>query len=113
MAGAADLLGPKADRAFGLKLVAPAMIILIVLLALPTLLTLVYSLHDVPASGSSFGPFVGLENFTIIFSSPVFWRSAQVTLTFSVGFVILSTVIGLATLCVGGGMGIATIVERI
>lgn len=96
MAGAADLLGPKADRAFGLKLVAPAMIILIVLLALPTLLTLVYSLHDVPASGSSFGPFVGLENFTIIFSSPVFWRSAQVTLTFSVGFVILSTVIGLA-----------------
>jgi len=96
MAGAVDLLGPKADRAFGLKLVAPAMIILIVLLALPTLLTLVYSLHDVPASGSSFGPFVGLENFTIIFSSPVFWRSAQVTLTFSVGFVILSTVIGLA-----------------
>ncbi|WP_236884246.1 carbohydrate ABC transporter permease [Devosia sp. A16] len=72
------------------------MIILIVLLALPTLLTIVYSLHDVPASGSSFGPFVGIENFTIIFSSPVFWRSAQVTLTFSVGFVILSTVIGLA-----------------
>ncbi len=96
MAGATDLLGPKADRAFGLKLVAPAMIILIVLLALPTLLTIVYSLHDVPASGSSFGPFVGIENFTIIFSSPVFWRSAQVTLTFSVGFVILSTVIGLA-----------------
>jgi len=96
MAGATDLLGPKADRAFGLKLVAPAMIILIVLLALPTLLTIVYSLHDVPASGSSFGPFVGLENFTIIFSSPVFWRSAQVTLTFSIGFVVLSTVIGLA-----------------
>lgn len=96
MAGATDLLGPKADRAFGLKLVAPAMIILIVLLALPTLLTVVYSLHDVPASGSSFGPFVGIENFTIIFSSPVFWRSAQVTLTFAVGFVILSTVIGLA-----------------
>lgn len=96
MAGATDQFGPKADRAFGLKLVAPAMIILIVLLALPTLLTIVYSLHDVPASGSSFGPFVGIENFTIIFSSPVFWRSAQVTLTFSVGFVILSTVIGLA-----------------
>ncbi len=96
MAGATDLLGPRADRAFGLKLVAPAMIILVVLLALPTLLTLVYSFYDVPASGSSFGPFVGFENFTIIFSSPVFWRSAQVTLTFSIGFVVLSTVIGLA-----------------
>jgi len=89
-------LPPKADRAFGLKLVAPAMIILFVLLALPTVLTAIYSVHDVPASGSSFGPFGGLENYQIIFGSPVFWRSAQVTLTFAVGFVIFSTVIGLA-----------------
>lgn len=98
MAAASDLSGlpAKADRAFGLKLAAPAMILLAVLLAVPTVLTLVYSLHDVPASGSSFGPFVGIENYTIIFSSPVFWRSVQVTLTFSVGFVILSTVVGLA-----------------
>ena len=98
MASATDLSGlpPKADRAFGLKLVAPAMIILIVLLALPTILTAIYSLHDVPASGNGFGPFVGIENYQIIFASPVFWRSAQVTLTFAVGFVILSTVIGLA-----------------
>ncbi|WP_299638936.1 sugar ABC transporter permease [Devosia sp.] len=86
----------KADRAFGLKLVAPAMMLLAVLLAVPTVLTAVYSLHDVPASGSSFGPFVGIENYTIIFSSPVFWRSVQVTLTFSIGFVVLSTLIGLA-----------------
>ena len=84
-------LPPRADRAFGLKLVAPAMIILFVLLALPTVLTAIYSVHDVPASGSSFGPFVGLENYQIIFGSPVFWRSAQVTLTFAVGFVIFST----------------------
>jgi len=98
VAAAIDLSGlpPKADRAFGLKLVAPAMIILIVLLALPTVLTAIYSLHDVPASGSSFGPFVGIENYQIIFSSPVFWRSAQVTLTFAIGFVIFSTIIGLA-----------------
>jgi multiple sugar transport system permease protein len=87
---------PKADRAFGLKLVAPAMILLAVLLAVPTVLTVIYSLHDVPASGSSFGPFVGIENYTIIFASPVFWRSAQVTATFAVGFVALSTLIGLA-----------------
>lgn len=100
MAAASDLSGglpPKADRAFGLKLVAPAMIILIVLLAVPTVLTAIYSLHDVPASGSSFGPFVGIENYQIIFGSPVFWRSAQVTVTFAIGFVIFSTLIGLAT----------------
>ncbi len=98
MAAVTDLSrpAPKADRAFGLKLVAPAMILLAVLLAVPTVLTVIYSLHDVPASGSSFGPFVGIENYTIIFASPVFWRSAQVTATFAVGFVALSTLIGLA-----------------
>lgn len=98
MAAASDSNGlfRKADRAFGLKLAAPAMILLAVLLAIPTVLTAIYSLHDVPASGSSFGPFVGIENYTIIFASPVFWRSVQVTLTFSVGFVVLSTLIGLA-----------------
>lgn len=98
MTAAADLSrpAPKADRAFGLKLVAPAMILLAVLLAVPTVLTVIYSLHDVPASGSSFGPFVGIENYTIIFASPVFWRSAQVTVTFAIGFVVLSTLVGLA-----------------
>jgi len=98
VAAATDLSGlpPKADRAFGLKLVLPAMIILIVLLALPTVLTIVYSLYDVPASGASLGTFVGIENYQIIFASPVFWRSAQVTLSFSIGFVIFSTLIGLA-----------------
>lgn len=98
MAAATDLqeLAPKADRAFGLKLVAPATIILIVLLVLPTVLTVVYSLYDVPASGASLGPFVGIENYQIIFGSPVFWRSVEVTLTFSTGFVVLATVIGLA-----------------
>ncbi len=98
MAAASHLTGlpPKADRAFGLKLVAPALILLVVLLAFPTALTVVYSLYDVPASGASLGPFVGIENYTIVLSSPVFWRSVTVTLTFAVGFVVLSTLIGLA-----------------
>ncbi|WP_417310699.1 carbohydrate ABC transporter permease [Devosia sp.] len=91
-----DGLPPKADRAFGLRLTAPAMIILALLLAVPTVLTIIYSLHDVPANGLTFGPFVGLENYEIVLSSPVFWRSAQVTAIFSIGFVVLSTVIGLA-----------------
>lgn len=95
---ASDVSGlpPKADRAFGLKLVGPALALLVVLLAFPTALTIIYSLHDVPANGASLGAFVGIENFEIVFSSPVFWRSAIVTLNFSIGFVILSTVIGLA-----------------
>jgi multiple sugar transport system permease protein len=39
---------------------------------------------------------VGFDNYSIIFSSPVFWRSVTVTTIFCAGFVILSTVIGLA-----------------
>lgn len=95
---AIDLTGlpPKADRAFGLRLVSPAMILLFVLLAIPTVLTVLYSLHDVPANGRTLGPFVGFENYQIVFSSPKFWRSAQVTTIFSVGFVLASTIFGLA-----------------
>jgi multiple sugar transport system permease protein len=84
------------DRRFGFRLTAPAGILLAVLLLVPTTLTILYSLHDVPANGRSLGPFVGLENYTIVLGSSVFWRSAWVTFLFSVGFVVLSTLIGLA-----------------
>lgn len=84
------------DRRFGFRLTAPAGILLAVLLLVPTTLTILYSLHDVPANGRSLGPFVGLENYTIVLSSNVFWRSAWVTSLFSIGFVIFSTLIGLA-----------------
>jgi multiple sugar transport system permease protein len=85
----------RGDRLFGVKLTAPAGIILAVLLLIPTVLTILYSLHDVPAHGRSLGPFVGLENYTIVLGSSVFWRSAWVTFLFSVGFVIFSTLFGL------------------
>ena len=85
----------RGDRLFGVKLTAPAGIILAVLLLVPTVLTILYSLHDVPANGRSLGPFVGLENYTIVLGSSVFWRSAWVTFVFSIGFVIFSTLFGL------------------
>ncbi|WP_245576927.1 carbohydrate ABC transporter permease [Kaistia adipata] len=85
----------RGDRLFGVKLTAPAGVILAVLLLIPTVLTILYSLHDVPANGRSLGPFVGLENYTIVLGSSVFWRSAWVTFVFSVGFVIFSTLFGL------------------
>jgi multiple sugar transport system permease protein len=85
----------RGDRLFGIKLTAPAGIILAVLLFVPTVLTVLYSLHDVPAHGRSLGPFVGFENYSIVMGSSVFWRSAWVTLVFSFGFVVLSTLFGL------------------
>jgi multiple sugar transport system permease protein len=55
-----------------------------------------YSVHDVPANGDGIGEFVGFENYAAIIGSQVFWRSMSVTMTFSIGFVVFSTLIGLA-----------------
>jgi multiple sugar transport system permease protein len=86
----------RSDALFGLKMTSVAAIILGVLLLIPSVLTVIYSLHNVPANASSFGEFVGIRNYEIIFGSRVFWRSMWVTFQFSVGFVVLSTLIGLA-----------------
>lgn len=87
---------PKTDRIFGVKLIAAAAVLMGGLLLIPSVLTIIYSLHNVPANGQGFGPFVGLRNYEIIFTSQVFWRSAWVTSVFSLGFVVFSTLIGLA-----------------
>ncbi|WIY52537.1 sugar ABC transporter permease [Devosia sp. YIM 151766] len=84
------------DAWFGFKMSSVAAFMMAALLVIPSALTVIYSLHNVPANGSSFGEFVGFRNYEIIFTSSVFWRSVWVTLVFSVGFVVLSTVIGFA-----------------
>jgi len=86
----------RSDARFGSRMVAPAAVLLLILLGFPTLLTVVYSLHNVPANGRGLGPFVGFENYRTVFEARAFWRSVSVTLWFSVGFVVLSTLIGLA-----------------
>ncbi len=86
----------RADAWFGVKMTSVAAISMAVLLIVPSVLTVIYSLHDVPASGVSFGEFIGLENYRVIFTSKVFWRSVEVTMIFTGGFVIFSTGIGLA-----------------
>jgi len=97
VAATADLTAtlPRADRSFGFRLALPAILILVVLLAIPAILTVIYSMHNVPPSGVSFGAFVGFDNYTLIFSSPVFWRSVSTTAIFAAGFVVFSTLIGL------------------
>jgi multiple sugar transport system permease protein len=86
----------RSDAWFGLKMTTVAAIMMAVLLLVPSALTVIYSLHNVPANGSSFGEFVWFKNYQIIFGSAVFWRSVWVTLWFSLGFVVLSTLIGFA-----------------
>ncbi|SHK95729.1 multiple sugar transport system permease protein [Pseudonocardia thermophila] len=85
----------RADRQFGLRLSAPALALLAMLLVVPAVLTLVYSFHDVPPTGIAPGEFIGLTNYETVFGSPVFWSSLWVTIVFSLGFVVVSTCLGL------------------
>lgn len=86
----------RSDAWFGLKITSVAAIMMAALIVIPSVLTGIYSLHNVPANGSSFGEFVGLRNYEIILTSKVFWHSVWVTLIFTVGFVTFSTIIGFA-----------------
>src|SRR5881409_3591781 len=77
----------RSDARFGVLLTAPALLIILVVVAFPLLYSLWMSLADVNLLRTS-GPaldifgfrlplfrFVGLENYTRIFSDPLYWSS--------------------------------------
>lgn len=84
------------NRRFGFGMALPSMIVLVLLLVVPTLLTISYSLRDNAVSGDLIGGYVGLRNYRVVFDTPLFWQSLRVTTIFAVGFVLSSTVVGLA-----------------
>lgn len=61
----------------------PAVLLLVIFNLYPTLATLNESLHAKSFISNS-NVFVGLENFQRILKDPIFWKSAEVTLVFSV-----------------------------
>lgn len=60
----------------------PAILLLVVFNLFPTIATLNESVHAISLSTGD-RVFVGLNNFARIFKDPVFWKSVQVTLVFS------------------------------
>ncbi len=86
----------------------PAIGLLLIFNLFPTIATLYESLHaNSLVSGGRI--FVGLENFQRIFNDPVFWKSLQVTLVFSllVNPIQISLALGLAVLANQKVKGIA------
>jgi ABC-type sugar transport system permease subunit len=81
------------DRRFGLILAAPATIAVALLVGLPSLQTIWYSVQKVSFNGPS--TFVGLDNYARVFASPNFQHSLLVTIEYALGFLVLSTVLGL------------------
>jgi multiple sugar transport system permease protein len=65
-------------------LVAPAVVLLVVFFLVPVLLCLVLSFTNTRLVSPQGPQFVGFDNFTRLFSDPVFWKSMRNTVYFAV-----------------------------
>ena len=83
-----------ADRRFGMRLAIPATVIVLLLVGGPSLQTIVYSFQKVSFNGPT--PFVGLDNYVRLLNSDEFKESFRITVLYAVGFVLISTSLGLA-----------------
>ena len=98
----------RSDARFGMLLTAPALLIILVVVAFPLLYSLWMSLAEVNLLRTS-GPaieifgvrlplfrFVGLDNYIRIFADPLYWSSLSRTVYFVAAFVVEATLVGLS-----------------
>ena len=81
------------DRRFGALLAIPATVIALLLVAGPSAQTVLYSLQKVSFNGPS--TFVGLDNYARVLAAPEFQNSLRITTLYAIGFVVISTGLGL------------------
>ncbi len=85
----------RRDTLLALVLVLPAVVYIVLLLGVPSVLSLVYSVSDV-TTGDQTGRFVGLQNFRALLATPDFLRAIGNTflITFStvLGVLVLGTI---------------------
>ena len=77
-----------------MRLAIPATVIVLLLVGGPSLQTIVYSFQKVSFNGPT--PFVGLDNYVRLLNSDEFKESFRITVLYAVGFVLISTSLGLA-----------------
>lgn len=83
------------DTKFAYALLAPALILLAVLIGYPLIYNIVISFQDVPLNPNMPSEFVGFENFIDVFTDASFYRSVLVTVVFTVVVTVISTALGL------------------
>ena len=83
-----------ADRRFGALIAIPATVIVLLLVGGPSLQTVLYSLQKVSFNGPS--TFIGLDNYARVLAAAEFQHSFRITTLYALGFVIISTGLGLA-----------------
>jgi multiple sugar transport system permease protein len=80
---------------FGLLMVAPAVIVLVLVLLYPAFVALQTSFYKV-ATITRQETFVGLDNYRMVLSDPVFWESFQRSVIWTAGAMISQMVAGIA-----------------
>jgi multiple sugar transport system permease protein len=85
-----------AENRLGLKLVAPAVIVMLVVTAWPMIQALYLSLYRYRLTTPDDRAFVGLRNYGTILTDPLFWRDTLNTVVIMVVSVAVELVIGFA-----------------
>ncbi|MGY1806430.1 carbohydrate ABC transporter permease [Blastococcus sp. SYSU D00669] len=86
------------DARFGLALISPTVVVVLVLVVLPILWTIVLAFQDLRLirlrSAGLFGDYT-LDNFVDVFTSPGFWSSLVTTLVYATGGTVAAIGLGL------------------
>jgi trehalose/maltose transport system permease protein len=77
-------------------LIAPSVLVVLLIIAYPTIQVFVYSCMKYKLDGVTPPSFVGLDNYSFVLTDPDWWSAVNNTLIFTVVSVILESVLGLA-----------------
>lgn len=85
----------KNEAKFGMKLVAPTVILILLLFLYPIFYNIYLSFFDVNISTTGTNTFVGFDNYIRVLSDPTFWESFFKTIAFTIITVVGSIIVGL------------------
>lgn len=84
----------RGENRLGQKLVAPAIVLMLLVTAFPMLRALWLSVYDYALTAPDQRDFVGLNNYITALTDPLFWTSTAVTVLYMVVTVAIELVIG-------------------
>jgi multiple sugar transport system permease protein len=84
----------RAETRLGQKLVAPAIVVMLIVTAFPMLRALYLSVYNYSLTAPEDREFVGLNNYLTAITDPLFWQATGVTVLYMVVTVAIELVIG-------------------
>ncbi len=84
----------RAENRLGQKLIAPAIILMLVVTAFPMLRAIYLSVFDYSLTAPDDREFIGLSNYLTALTDPLFWQTTVVTVLYMVVTVAVELVIG-------------------